>query len=736
LPTPSEINAEIDAQLPTNSVGEITASRLRTVLHDMTNGLGGLATFTGSGDPGLTRAQAIATTFTSPPQTLRTTGYATPGDQGGGLYVKVSSLPAAPLTNIGTFTTTDGSFYKLALEGMSVHVHCFGAVPNASPLVTVNESWQAFEDAKCWILSQGPSADLFGGITLQLGIGAYYLSKAFSVEGNIFHVNGMGTAQTVIHTPYGQDGFIVQHAWTSGVDGQTFGHEGDPYSLTGSKYLYQYMGRGTHIYKAVVAGTSSGSTPPTGTANGQHDGTVIWDYVRERSWAESRGKGSGGSRISNILFWNLWNPARNPEVQPSEDLTMDGGAFFTGVLLRARGSIEWCQAIGWPGHAFACAGDGDPELRGSGNANNWTVKHCQAYFNGHDAWHVGYSDANAGKIIDFDSAQNGRSMITDYSFLGNGYIFVQCAIDGAYWQGNPRHECQVIHNGYNWIARAWDVGGENSPDYINEEPGVAPTGGKADAWTRLFGDGTATPGGDWPAWSSTTKYQVAGAYVSYNINADNAVYRLYIEDGTRIGQPGPRDFIHLGAGIQSLDKTRGAGIQKGRTFFNPMAFQNTWIGNDGVVKQSTVTVGGLNKDSQQGRTPDTTLINFNAFDGSQSGFQIDGNGADNTVHSDIWFGNQGAGWSWGIMCGPNTTRTFGRSTAIPFATLFPRFVMGDTSGTGGRMHFIAGAAPTSGAHAQGERAYNYGAATSGDVTVWQCTASGTPGTWVAVEHLP
>src|SRR6478609_888962 len=100
--TPSQLHAEIDAQFPTNSTGQITAAKLRTVQHDIVDSMGTPGTdvppisISGSGDPGLTRSQAIASTFADPPNAIRTIGYSVAGDRGGGLFVQTSDDPIFP----------------------------------------------------------------------------------------------------------------------------------------------------------------------------------------------------------------------------------------------------------------------------------------------------------------------------------------------------------------------------------------------------------------------------------------------------------------------------------------------------------------------------------------------------------------------------------------------------------------------------------------------------------------
>src|SRR4051812_4576154 len=140
--TIAELKALVDSRLPTNNAGAIDAATLRSVIDDILDneqvGISGILTaagtpsdttflrgdnrwaaistggsFSGTGDPGLTRAQAAATTFTTPPNAIRTTGYDTTDDLGGGLYVKVTSQP----DHAGKFQTADGTWYELKHDG-------------------------------------------------------------------------------------------------------------------------------------------------------------------------------------------------------------------------------------------------------------------------------------------------------------------------------------------------------------------------------------------------------------------------------------------------------------------------------------------------------------------------------------------------------------------------------------------------------------------------------------------
>jgi hypothetical protein len=113
LKTVPQLHDEIDTQFPTNATGQITASKLRTVQHDLVDSLGSGGTFSGTGDPGLTAAQIETTFFTAPPAVINTSGYSNPGDSGGGQYVRIGITP--PLHS-GYKVSADGSVYELRLQ--------------------------------------------------------------------------------------------------------------------------------------------------------------------------------------------------------------------------------------------------------------------------------------------------------------------------------------------------------------------------------------------------------------------------------------------------------------------------------------------------------------------------------------------------------------------------------------------------------------------------------------------
>lgn len=84
------------------------------------------------------------------------------------------------------------------------------------------------------------------------------------------------------------------------------------------------------------------------------------------------------------------------------------------------------------------------------------------------------------------------------------------------------------------------------------------------------------------------------------------------------------------------------------------------------------------------------------------------------------------------ISGPTTALTFGRAAAEPYA--FQAWKFFTRSDNFGRNITHEGAAPTTGQWAQGDVVFNLGAAV-GQPKGWQCTVSGSPGTWVSMGAL-
>jgi hypothetical protein len=531
----ADLNTEIDTQFPTNATGQITAARLRTVTHDIVDSMS-TGTFSGSGDPGLTRAQWQAVTFTgAPPSQIRTSGWDAPGDFGGATYQKVDTF-TTPLNsarlipasyNVGTLTTADGVKYQMIASAPYVHPNAFGAKSHATNDFSF-DNWQAFEDCKYWIISRSDNDPAgMGGMDLKIPNGCYYLSLPHSMEGGTYNFIGSGQQNTMIRTSRTEDAIQVQHSYGSSA---TVSHDAGAISgswdvVAGQQY---YWGGTDRLYTCTVSGRTSGAAP-TGTGIGIVVGTATFAFDRHLTWSELRPR-NVGDVISDITFWSRWNGNNDRTESMYEDLTVKG-SFPSGCVMRNRIQILRCGFFSFAGFGVAVCADGDNEVRGSGIVNGWELQRVTCYWNGHDGVKVGNADANAGLALDLDLASNLRWAVNDASFFGNSWVRVQSANDGRAFAGS-RYPGLVVHNGYIWLARVPAAGADPDPfpNYHNE-PGTDHY-----AWVRWLGDGQAFPTQDIFIWNNTAKYEPRGPWTSNCIQSTNQWLGTYVESGANPSQ--------------------------------------------------------------------------------------------------------------------------------------------------------------------------------------------------------
>jgi hypothetical protein len=486
----------------------------------------------GAAEMTLTEAKA-ATVGPNPPETLRTTGFYVPGDRGEGLYKHITNLPAAPLTNTGTFTTGDGFNYIKVVEAHGrVHVNGFGAKTLASTTDTSFDSYAAFGDCRDFIISQNAAhTDAGPSLTMVLS-GPYYLSKAFITGSDTYDIEGSGgrEASSRITTPWPYDQIISSH-------NGGFGREGEVYTSAFTVYLGQRASVGNHIYVAVTPGTPSGSTPPSGTGLGQVDGSVVWNYEREKVYHELATGGFDGT-IRNITCasnWSAFTPhSHNTEAtKPSDDQTnlATEGAFFSGFLMRNRAKLENVACFGQAGMGISFCAGGDAFHRGGGNVDDWRIDHAHVGFLAWNGFHFGVMNANAGILTDGDTVDCGAFGTSNRGFLDNKFIGMQADGDGQFFRGFSKYPTSCTHRGYHYLARLYLAGVENIPLYLNEEPGAAPVSSRF-PWIRFEGDGTFN--------FSTITASLSGgvlnvtAHAGSNLNVGTILYDGGVTPGTKI----------------------------------------------------------------------------------------------------------------------------------------------------------------------------------------------------------
>jgi hypothetical protein len=530
----TEINTELGTP--------ITRTMLIAALRDLANV---------SSSNSMTKTEAEAYSFTNPPEILHTVGWATAGDYGGAAYQKVTTF-TTPINalgnNVGTFTTADGTKYQMIPTRSEVYVNAFGA--QSSPLSDWSlqtTNWQAFEDTKYFIKGLTDASHVIAstvGMDMRISAGCFHLSKAHSIEGCPYSIIGAGRYATMLRTPWNQDGIQVQHGYGTG---QTFGHEGANFNAGGNYTIGElgYWPGTTRVYRCTTAGTM-GTVAPVGTGTGitVAGGSAVWAYVRELTWSEIGTTGGGGGIISGMTLYGSFN--RNDPAQSGfdEDLNQIDGGYHSGIVMRERIEVTNVWTASYIGHGIAIVSDGDPEVRSSGNVNQWRLDRVSSYWNGHDGIHVGLADANAGVGIDIDVQSNLRFGVNDASFLGNRWLSLQAAYDGTSGVGAV-HPGMCTHNGYVWLARIPGIGGDPVANYANE-PGTDPN-----SWYRIDGDGQIAAAPDWPVWNPAIRFVPSGAFSSNNINARTQWYGLYIEGGTNPCQFAVNNSIWGGIGVGS-----------------------------------------------------------------------------------------------------------------------------------------------------------------------------------------
>jgi hypothetical protein len=531
-----QLNTEIDVTLPDNTTKAIAPVSLRTVLHDIVNNPvvspgGGASVSSANFVSTLTAAKATTfpTVANGGPEWVMTQGYAAVGDNGGMLSTRISSPPTG--TTAGTWSSADGQLWLYVPNGTEVHVNAFGATRMASDSDYSVDSYQAFSDCRDWILKHVAPAGVGGttGITM-VWDGYYYCSKSFQTGQGNYNIRGQSRTSRIT-TPWPYDQIIVHGS-------NTFGREGSPYSSAFPVYYGQRSSIGTHVYVCVTAGTPSGTTPPSGTGVGQVDGTVVWNYERELAYHETLGGAFNGT-IERLTVASNWSVGGTPHAtgieatHPSDDQNnlATEGAYFSGILGRSRCTTREVSYFGQPGMGIAFVANGDPYLRGAANTNDWRIDRCGGGFLGWNGIHVGLKDSNAGVAIDIDSVDCGAFGIANFAFLDNKFYGTQHDGDGQFFRGFSKYPTSSVHRGYHWLVRLPELGVDNLPLYLNEEPGAAPVSLRK-PWIRWEGDGTISYATLTASISGTTLTVTVKS--GSNLNVGATIYDGGVSAGTKI----------------------------------------------------------------------------------------------------------------------------------------------------------------------------------------------------------
>lgn len=523
--------------------------------------------------------------------------------------------------------------------------------------------------------------------------------------GDTCETNGVFTTWAVIGTP--TDNFAPFNAYWNYAAVTSYGYKrvvGTLHFGVGYYYFSDTLQPYTQVDLVGVgadATSSNGTTfifPPNkagfvaNTSGTGDEGTIT---------GLSRGVGATGSRISGIYFASQGGTS-NPLAH--------------GLWVRTSIRVTDCVFDNFNGagtRILAYSGAGGVN---EGNANESYFLNCAYRANrGLASFWVEGADANACTFINIRIKDAYGIGILDVCYFGNVYISPQ--LDGSgdvRAAGEGRGRCS--HNG-----RMWKLGKSTS---LNEEPGVS------EVWKDQGASGSIDTA-YWPVWSAATTYQsgagmlleggdatVIGGYSeSLLVNSEFGSATIYG------GNYAP--FSHH----SNMLKANANVAQAGKGLFNSTALGSyqTWqtaANRARFGNYSYVTLGGkvgLPAIMQHYDDIDQRAMTY--FRGA-SGNYVYQNGVDGTGDAKVY-----------QVTGVNTTATFGRSAAVPWAFYPQMLALGnpDDGNLEARLFGYADAAPTTGYHARGEFRVNQ-TPSAGGVVAWACSASGTPGTWIELRN--
>lgn len=411
------------------------------------------------------------------------------------------------------------------------------------------------------------------------------------------------------------------------------------------------------------------------------------------------------------------------------------GAFnssFHNIVARTNGHGGLTDADGWrlrtPTHMFNCSamnfirhGVNLTAGIGAGGATEGNTNLSQIYGghfkqNGGSGIHAGGADSNACVVVGVNCYGNGRWGIYDGSFLGNFHSGCHTDTNGILGTGGTTYapNTEGAFTAYQ-IGGVWKrfavIQGQEAAAKINA-PSLTST-----YW--VYYDDVVGPATGWPAWVNNARdYFAGGSYSGDGLNNRTGYFGCYAEGGQPPAQGGLT------------------------TAFIQCFLGNGHVGGASLLATSDRMIGpgfGAHK-----RRTDGQYMNFLVGGNEPSFLNLDvlvtfGNEIANTP-SWSWKANELTDWFFDYahgtvplyVTGPSTTVNFGRSVAVPYAICIDNLFIGTSSSA--RQIDFQDVAPTTGVWQRGDLVFNR-SPTVGQPKGWQCTASGTPGTWVSMGNL-
>jgi hypothetical protein len=408
--------------------------------------------------------------------------------------------------------------------------------------------------------------------------------------------------------------------------------------------------------------------------------------------------GAGGTIFDGICFEGLGGTA---------DL------LSAGIWMRDRATIRNCRFMACAGPAILAKGDTAGTGSDYGNCNGFVIDTVRVEGCGYHGIHNEGGDANAGAIRGvIDIADCARYGFDLRGFLGSGAYDIQVASSGVNGAGRQNQTSTVTDGSYRYrLKDGQDASGA----------GTAPTSGASNAVWEVTGAGGVHP--FYPLYSTYTgAYVSGGAAFIRGTNARTAMLNGYNEgDCAPIIVQAPS--FALGGLMSPTDPSvpyAYADSNNSSAIVCTTGFGKVWT--DPIT--SEIISSGVGGAALGSTVKQLTWAYHSTYAPSYWRTMF---GVGGYRNEDLWTAYANSAMAE-CLTGPSTQEQFGTGVAQPYYRFILNFAFGQP-GLARRMDYVA-AVPASGLHARGEIAWN-NAPSSGGAMGWVCTATGTPGTWVA-----
>lgn len=386
---------------------------------------------------------------------------------------------------------------------------------------------------------------------------------------------------------------------------------------------------------------------------------------------------------------------------------------YHAVQFRTPTTARHVFVQNWQGAGFfisASTGSASGAAIPYGNVNGFVLEDCRAN-DCRDGFWIEGADGNAGRTIGIQASRCRRHGIVDNSFLGNVHInpLTQNICLTAYNDGTASYPASMVYyNGHAYYVRPGQATGAATN---------APSGTTVENtwWGYVTSLASAMPASGFPQWVEGINVREGFTHYGPNVNAAALWLYPYREGNSPKANLAESHLVLYGTGF-SLDASCSQSIISAAS--NRLKSNNPLqvVTNGGTLAGWNITLGSSNVDTSN------YVLRFPDGTGSASSWEKFISSGDLTYSL--------GGTSVSVTTGLGTAQQFGTGAAVTRATWFRDLMVGSTA-TNARRITMSTAAPTTGAHAQGEFVINQ-IPTRG-VFAWVCSTAGTPGTWLPLS---